>query len=140
MTAIKPSQQAERLDIVQRAARYLLDVASQKPGGFGTMEIFPPDLPIAKPNSSDYTWRGQIAWVWAKAGWLDQKLRGQGTQKHWVYRLKPQGRLPIEKIAEDQVAASFYVSIKRPTTAGADYPADWYQACENAEAEDRRIR
>ncbi|HYX20439.1 MAG TPA: hypothetical protein VFA98_06295 [Thermoanaerobaculia bacterium] len=92
------------------------------------MEIFPPDLPIAKPNSSDYTWRGQIAWVWAKAGWLDQKLRGQGTQKHWVYRLKPQGRLPIEKIAEDQVAASFYVSIKRPTTAGADYPADWYQA------------
>lgn len=128
MTAIKPSQQAERLDIVQRAARYLLDVASQKPNGFGTMEIFPPDLPTAKPNSSDYTWRGQIAWVWAKAGWLDQKLRGQGTQKHWVYRLKPKGRLPIEKIAEDQVAASFYVSIKRPTTAGADYPADWYQA------------
>lgn len=128
MTAIKPSQQAERLEIVQRAARHLLDAAPQRSEGFGTMEIFPPDLANAKVNSSEYTWRGQIAWCWAKAGWLDQKISGQGTQKHWVYKLKPKGRRSLEKIAEDPVAASFYVSIKRPTTAGADYPAEWYQA------------
>jgi hypothetical protein len=128
MTTIKPSQQAERLEIVQRAARHVLDWGSHMPAGFGTMEIFPTDLPTAKVNSSEYTWRGQIAWCWAKAGWLEQKISGQGTQKHWVYKLKPKGRRPLEKIAQDPVAASFYVSIKRPTTAGVDYPAEWYQA------------
>jgi len=128
MATIKPSLQTERLEIVRRAARHLLDVASQKPAGFGTMEIFPPDLATPKYNTTEYLWRSQIAWCWAKAGWLEQKVSGHGTQKHWVYKLKPKGRRPLEKIAEDPIAASFYVPIKRPSAAGADYPASWYQS------------
>jgi hypothetical protein len=124
---VKLSQQAQRLEIVQAAARHLLDVASKKDDGFGTMDIYPEDLGRPAYNTPDSTWRGQIAWCWAKAGYLDQKISGQGTKKHWIYKLLPRGRRPLEMIASDPVLASHYVSIKRPSNPGADYPPSWYQ-------------
>jgi hypothetical protein len=126
--SLKPSQQTERLAVVQMAARHLLDFASKKDGGFGIMEIFPGNAGAPKHNTPEYTWRGQLAWCWAKAGWLEQRIAGQGTQKHWVYRLLGSGRKPLEMLAGDPIIASYYVSIKRPSSPSADYPATWYQA------------
>jgi hypothetical protein len=125
LSALKPSHQAERLKVVQRAARHLLDALSQ--GGFGTMDIFPDDLPACQSATSEYTWRGQLAWVWARAGYLEQKLAGQGLNKHWVYKLRSQGRPALERIASEPVVASYYISTKRPTSAGTEYPQSHYQ-------------
>jgi hypothetical protein len=130
MSALKPSVQSERLEIIQKAARHLLAIAPRLGDvGFRTMDIFPADLGDCKYGSSEYTWRSQIAWTWSKAGWLSQALAGRDLGKHLVYKLLPEGKEAIERIATDPIVASFYISSKRHY-GSEGLPASHYRAPE----------
>lgn len=112
--------------VVQRAAQHLLAISALGRTDLGTMDIFPSEVGAAEHGTSDYTWRQQLAWSWAKAGYLRQRLVGKGLAKHWAYTLSRDGRAAIERIATDPAIAAFYVKAKRSSTS-ENYPAEWYQ-------------
>ena len=126
MSSLRPSVEAERLAVTQRAARHVIAEDARGNADFGTMDVFPPSAgPAPRSGTSEYTWRCQLAWTWAKAGYLSRKVAGDGTSKHWSYALTAEGRSALERIASDPVIASFYVKTKR--SSGGDYPVEWYQ-------------
>ena len=108
-----PSVEKERLACVQEAARHVLACADAGIRTFKTMEIFPPDVAPAKHNSPEYNWRSQLAWVWAKAGYMSQTWSGKGLKRHWNYELLPAGRPALARLASDPASASFYVKMRR---------------------------
>lgn len=123
---LRPSVETERLSTVQRAARHVLDKVSRGESGFGSMEVFPSDVPRALSGSTEYIWRAQLAWAWWKAAYLSCRILGRGVGKHRNYTLLPAGREALERIASDPVLASFYVKAKR-NTASESYPSDWFR-------------
>jgi hypothetical protein len=122
----KPSAEAQRLEIVRAAARHLLAQDARGRTDIGTWEIYPPDVGRPESGTSEYTWRGQLAWCWWKAGFLDEKVVGQGMQRRRIYAVLPSGREALGRIAEDPVLASFYIKRKR-SGVGVDYPSEWYR-------------
>ena len=122
----KPSAEAQRLEIVRAAARHLLAQDARGRTDIGTWDIFPPDGGRPETGTSEYTWRGQLAWCWWKAGFLREKIVGQGMQRRREYAVLPAGREALDRIAEDPVLASFYIKRKR-SGVGVDYPSEWYR-------------
>jgi len=117
MSALKPSVEAERLRLVQHAARRALGLKK----GFRGMELFD-----SSTGASDYSWRSQLAWTWAKAGYLSSKITGKGLNKHSIYSLSSLGTIALERIASDQLVAAFYTNAKR-SMKSEQSPADWFR-------------
>lgn len=123
MSSLRPSIEAERLVVVQRAARHVLDEDARGNSTFGTMDIFPLNAgQVPRSGTSEYTWRAQLTWTWAKAGYFSRKDSGDGR---WSYSLLAEGREALERIASEPAIASFYVKTKRSSTG--NYPVEWYQ-------------
>jgi DNA-binding PadR family transcriptional regulator len=119
MPAMLPSTEAQRLQIVQRTARFVLATAHAGTP-FDAWGIFPPDQEHVDPGTPEYSWRDQLAWTWAKAGYFRVDVTGKGTRKHRTYTLTPLGRAALERIADEPALASFYITNKRihhPTSA-----------------------
>ena len=127
MTMTKPSQDADRLQTVQRVARYVLSRSTVGQTRFAAMEVFPPDLTAVKSGTPEYAWRQQLAWTWAKAGFLHEALAGTGLQKRRIYTMLQAGRDGLERIAADPVLASFYISNKRTGGDIANRPAEFFR-------------
>ena len=127
MTMTKPSQDADRLQTVQRVARYVLSRSTVGQTRFAAMEVFPPDLTAVKSGTPEYAWRQQLAWTWAKAGFLHEALAGTGLQKCRIYTMLQAGRDGLERIAADPVLASFYISNKRTGGDIANRPAEFFR-------------
>lgn len=125
----RPSIEADRLATVQRAAKYVLSMTGLTKGtvAFGSMDIFPADLSPAPRATPEYTWRWQLAWVWAKAGYFRETMTGTGLSKHREYVLLPKGREALERIAADPALAAFYVPSKRTSASKDERPASFYQ-------------
>jgi hypothetical protein len=115
MPSMLPSIEAQRLQIVQRAARFVCAVASA-PEPFDAWGIFPPDLAGVESGTAEYSWRGQLAWTWARAGYFKDGVTGKGTRKHRTYTLTPLGRTSLERVAVEPGLAAFYISNKRTTS------------------------
>jgi hypothetical protein len=132
MAMTKPSVEASRLATVQRAAKYVLSMDAALAQGkgdvaFGSMDVFPPDLDPAPRASPEYTWRWQLAWVWARAGFFKETMTGAGINKHREYILLPKGRAALARIAAEPVLASFYVSSKRTAASKDERPPSYFQ-------------
>jgi uncharacterized protein YoxC len=141
MSRALPSVQQQRLVTVQRAAKHVLSLARSYREPFRSLDIFPADLGRAATGSSEHSWRGSLAWVWAQAGYLTSTLRGSGTAKHHEYVVTPEGEEALAQIAQDAVIASFYIPMKRGNAAqAAERGASWYQAPELRHDEEPVIR
>ena len=127
MTMTKPSQDAERLETVQRTARYVLSRSTVGQTRFAAMEVFPPDLPHPKSGTPEYAWRQQLAWTWSKAGFLHEALAGTGLQKRRIYTMLQAGREALERIAADPALASFYIANKRTGPEAANRPVEFFR-------------
>ena len=129
MAMTRPSVEADRLATVQRAAKYVLSMTGLTKGtvAFGSMDIFPADLSPAPRATPEYTWRWQLAWVWAKAGYFRETMTGTGLSKHREYTLLQKGREALERIAADPTLAAFYVPSKRTSAHKDERPASFYQ-------------
>src|SRR5271170_1630812 len=125
--ATKPSKDAERLEIVQRTARYVLARSTVGATRFGAMDIFPIELPVPKNGTPDYAWRQQLAWTWAKAGYLHQAFTGTGLQKRRIYTMLAAGREALERIGADPALASFYIPNKRTAADAESRPPEFFQ-------------
>jgi len=121
-TMTKPSVDAERLQIVQRTARYVLSKATVGGARFNAMDIFPPELQGVKSGTPEYAWRWQLAWTWARAGYMHETLSGTGLNKHRTYTLLQLGREALERISTEPALASFYIKNRR--TAGTEVTAN----------------
>ncbi len=129
MPVIRPSIETERLQIIQKSARHVLDVCKSDLASFRAMDVFPSTLSAVKHSTPEYAWRMQLAWVWAKAGYFKERLVGTGLNKHRNYTITPSGRAAFERMAGDPVVASFYVHAKRSLRLedGAPDRAERYQ-------------
>jgi hypothetical protein len=138
-TMTKPSVDAERLQIVQRAARYVLSKATVGGVRFGAMDIFPPELAIVKSGTPEYAWRSQLAWTWAKAGYMHETLSGTGLNKRRIYNLLQLGREALERIATEPVLASFYIRNRRVTGSETNRAAESYRPQELLTSKNLRL-
>jgi hypothetical protein len=124
----KPSIDAERLHIVQRAARYVLTRDKLGQARYSAMDVFPPELHVVKSGTSEYAWRWQLAWTWAKAGYMHETLSGTGLSKHRSYTILQAGREALEHIATHPALASFYIKNRRTAgTAGEGRSPEYYR-------------
>lgn len=127
MTMTRPSQDAERLHTVQRAARYVLSRDSLGQARYTSMDVFPPELPTPKSGTPEYAWRSQLVWAWTKAGYMHEGLAGTGLSKRRIYTLLQAGREALERIATDKVLASFYIPNKRSAPDADQKPPEFYR-------------
>lgn len=127
MTMTRPSQDADRLHTVQRAARYVLSRDSLGQARYTSMDVFPPELSAPKSGTPEYAWRSQLVWAWTKAGYMHEGLAGTGLQKRRIYTLLQAGREALERIATEPNLASFYISNKRSATGAEDRPPEFYR-------------
>lgn len=125
----KPSVDRERLEAVQRAARYILSRDTLGQTRFTASDIFPPELgqPPAT-GSTEYAWRQQLAWAWARAGFLHEAVTGTGLQKRRIYTMLQAGREALEQITSDPVLASFYIrNLRTAGGAAPEHPQTFYR-------------
>jgi len=119
MTMTRPSPEQQRVDAVQRAARYVLSRDALGHARFGAMDIFPPELGAVVPGSPEHAWRQQLSWAWARAGFLDENIAGKNLDKRRIYTLLPAGRVALERVAEDPQSAAFYAKNHRASGGAA---------------------